>query len=355
MTPPPYLDTPEAVTRVDTANLHHILREFPDQLQVAEAEFAKVKLPAAWGEVTRVVFCGMGGSAIGSELTSNLPAVLLRKPLWVIRDYTLPAFVGPETLVVVTSYSGDTEEALACFNDSLARHAPCLVVTSGGGLARRASAAGVPLYQFSYEAPPRDSLGYLMAPQVAVLEAAGVLEKGEASLTQAIQTLRQQLTTLVPEVLGNSNLAKHLAYQFLDHVPLIIGTEVTAGVARRWKNQVNEHAKAAGFSEVLPEVDHNTVEGFQFPARFRDDVVVVLLQTEFDHPLVRNRATYLKEFLAEQGVVCETVAAQGPDLWSQKLSLVALGDWVSYYLALLNHIDPSAIPAITQLKRRLRA
>ncbi len=335
--------------------LHKILREFPDQLETATREFAKLELPKAWAGVTSVVFCGMGGSAIGAELVRTLPAAMVRKPLSVVRDYELPAYVGPETLVVVVSYSGDTEEAVACFTEAKKRGCPLMVVTSGGKLAKLAREADTTLYQFTYQAPPRDALGFLFAPLPRVLEAAGVLSPGEGDLASAIGSLKGQQASLAPEAPSAKNPAKHLAYQLLDHVPLVIGTEVTSGVARRWKNQFNEHAKSASFSEVLPEADHNMVEGFTFPVRFRDDVVVVTLRTSFDQPDVARRVGLLKDYLHKQHVACEEITAPKGDVWAERLCLVALGDWASYYLALLNHTDPSAIPAITELKAKLRA
>jgi glucose/mannose-6-phosphate isomerase len=125
-------------------------------------------------------------------------------------------------------------------------------------------------------------------------------------------------------------------------------------VARRFANQFNEHAKSVSFSAVLPEADHNLVEGLAFPARLRDDLVVVSLRTTFDSPEVIQRAELLKEYMSGQHIVHEELLAQGADPWAQKLWLVSLGDWTSYYLALLNHVDPSAIPAITALKGKLR-
>ena len=349
-----YLDTPGAAA-VDADNLSAILRQFPDQLVAASHEFAKLKLPAGFSNASQVVFCGMGGSAIGAEVASDLLVELIRKPLLVVREYELPKFVGPDTLVVVVSYSGDTEEPLACFKEALSRKCMLLAVAGGGKLASEAKAAKVPLYQFDYQTQPRDAFGYLFAPLVRVLELAGVLQTKEASLKLAItatQELTKQFNVNVPTV---KNLAKRLAYQVYDHVPLVASSSLLRGVARRWKNQFNEHSKSAAFYDILPELDHNTVEGFNAPSRFHDDVIVFILNSSYDRPEISQRAQLFYQFLSKDHVLVEVVEPPSAgDLWAEKLSLLLLGDWVSYYLALLYRVNPTPVLVIDKLKSQLR-
>lgn len=354
MTTPSYLDTPQAVTAVDSQNLAAILRDIPGQFERASQEFGALSLPPNWRSLKEVVFCGMGGSAIGAQVACELPFELRRKPLAVVRDYSLPAHVGQDSLVVVVSYSGDTEEAVACFEQAVARQVQLLVVTSGGVLEAKAKAQGVLCYKFTYPTQPRDAFGFLFAPLLRVLVETGVLEPNEARLGPACEILASQISGLDVTSPTPSNLAKQLAFKLFDHVPLVVGTSLTLGVAQRWKNQCNEHSKVAAFYDALPELNHNTIEGFAQPARFKDDVVVVLLMTDFDHPEVALRMRLFKGFLDGQGVAVETLKGLGQDIWSQKLSLVALGDWTSYYLALLNRVDPAPVPMIAALKAKLR-
>lgn len=355
MIQPSYLDLPESVTGVDSKKLHVILTDFPGQLRAASVGVDTLVFPAAWKDYQQVVLCGMGGSGIGSELASDLPAGLLQKPLTVVRDYHLPAFVNAGTVVAIVSYSGATEEALSCFAEAVKKQAGVMVVTSGGPLLTLAKKEKVVLYQFTYAAPPRDSLGYLFVPLLKLLEAAGVLTPKEADITAAVKTVQEITATCLPTESSKTNPAKVLAYHLYDHVPVIVGSQITAGVARRWKDQCNEHGKSAAWFDVFPELNHNTVEGFHWPARWHDDVVVILLRTAYEDPQVAKRFELFAEHLVEQNILCEVVQAQGTDMWSQKLSLVALGDWVSYYLALLYKTDPSAIPNINELKAKLRA
>lgn len=349
-----YLDTPGAAA-IDADNLAAILRQFPDQLATASKEFAKLKLPREFSKVKQVVFCGMGGSAIGAEVACDLPIELIRKPLFVLREYELPKFVGPDTLVVIVSHSGDTEEPLACFKQALKAGCPIVAIAGGGALAKQAKAQAVPLYHFNYVTQPRDAFGYLFAPLVKLLEASGVLQPSETSLEPAIAVCREltaQFDTGVPTA---KNMAKHLAYLTYDHIPLVVGSGVLCGVARRWKNQFNEHSKSAAFFDLLPETDHNTVEGFDAPARFHDDVMVFLLTSSYDYPEITKRAEILHQFLAKNHILTEVVQPlKAGDLWVEKLSQLLLGDWVSYYLALLYRTNPTPVPVIDELKSALR-
>jgi len=351
--PIPYLDTPEAVTNSDASNLVNILRELPKQVLTAVNEFSNINLPD-WSKVNQVVFCGMGGSAIGAEVASGLPFTQIKKPILVVRDYALPAYVNKDSLVVVVSYSGDTEEALACFATAHQVGAAVIVITSGGELARLAQQTNTPIYLFNYQAPPRDAFGYLFAPLLRVLTVSEVINKTEADLVAALKELAKFIEQLDAKVSTDANPAKRLAHIFYDHVPLIFGSSLTAGVARRWSGQCNEHAKTASFFSILPELNHNLVEGFSWPARFKDDVVVVLLRSAYDHPQVKKRFEILKQFLNEQNIIWEEVVCPAADHWSEKLQLIALADWTSYYLALLYRTDPAPVPAIMSLKAKLK-
>lgn len=349
-----YLDSKDALNQIDKSGLFRILQEFPQQLESAAQEFDELKLPNSWPGVREVIFCGMGGSAIGAELASDLPAGLLRKPLFVIRDYNLPKFVNQETLVVIVSYSGDTEEPLSCFKQAQSMGAQIMIITSGGWLAKIAKTENIPSYIFNYPAPPRDSLGYLFVPLVKILVSTKVINEQEGNLDKSFELVKKLVNEFKPEVSTNQNQAKNLAYKIFDHTPLVVGAGILQGVARRWKEQFNEHGKNAAFFDILPALNHNTVEGFGFPARWRDDTMVLLLTSSFNHPETVKRFIYFKEYLKEAHVACEELMAQGDDIWSQKLSQIVLGDWTSYYLALLNRIDPLVIPVITSLKSRLR-
>lgn len=350
---PPYLDINETARRVDSANLAGVLVDFPNQLTKTLIEFEKIVSSLDLSGFDQLVFCGMGGSAIGAELACDLPFDLKRKPLWIVRDYNLPAWVDKSTAVAVISYSGETAEVLSCFEQAKNRAGIVIVITSGGQLARLAVGAHLPLYQFDYQAPPRDALGYLFVPAVMLLERTGILNNQQADLSSAISLLQELKDIYGPNTPTAQNPAKQLAYQLYDHVPVVVGSGLTKSVARRWKNQFNEHAKTSCWFDELPEASHNTVEGFTFPSRFKDDAVVLFLESNFDHPDIIKRQSLWRNHLLQQGIQTVSLEAKGMDIWSNKLSLVYWGDWVSYYLALLYRVDPAPVLTIDKLKAQL--
>ncbi len=325
------------------------------QLERAAREFAKLKLPETLAGAERVVFCGMGGSGIGAAVACDLPPEWVRKPLFVMDGYELPSFVDERTLVVPVSYSGDTEEVLSCFRQALDRNAPVVAVAGGGALAEEAARAGIPVYRFDYQSQPRDAFGFLFSPLVAILERAGVITQAQADLSPAMKAVEAATGGYAPEVSTSANRAKQLAYRLFDRVPFMVGGKVMSGVARRWKNQINEHAKSMAWFDTLPEANHNTVEGFRWPSRTKDDALVLMLWSGFEHERVQLRQKLLVQNFKDEHIEIEEVMAQGDDLWSQKLSALTLGDWTSYYLALLYRTDPEDIPVIKKLKGKLAA
>ena len=210
---------------------------------------------------TGVVVAGMGGSAIGGDLV--LAAQLaLPVPAAVVRGYELPAWVGPSTLVVAVSYSGNTEETLACVEAALARGCTPLCVASGGRLAALAAERGLPLVTVPPGLQPRAAVGYLAMPLLAALERLELVPSAEKDVEEAAAVVREMTALLAPTEDEGCNLAKDLARRLHGHVPLVYGAGLSAPAARRWKTQLNENAKAMAFWAELPELDHNEIEAW---------------------------------------------------------------------------------------------
>ncbi|MEK7496775.1 MAG: bifunctional phosphoglucose/phosphomannose isomerase [Patescibacteria group bacterium] len=350
--PTSFLDTTVAY-QIDSLNIAGFLRDFSNQIERAQVDFNKLDLPD-YSKVREVVFCGMGGSGIGGEIASDLPAEWILKPITLCRDYNLPAFVSTSTLVVLVSFSGDTEEVLSCYKQAERLGAQIFIITSGGKLWDLAQDKKIPNYKFDYNSPPRDALGYLFTPLLSLMAKAGVLLEEKINLVPAITELKKLQIEVDIKIPTADNQAKKIAYSIFDHLPVVVGSSLTKGVARRLKSQFNEHSKAIASFEVLPELNHNMIEGFSHPARFNDDLFIILIKNTFDHPEVLKRLEIFTEFLKNKHIFCEAIEPRGVDFWSQKLCSVLIGDWVSYYLAMLNRVDPGPIPAISGLKNKLR-
>jgi len=347
------LDNWSLFHEIDPDNMLGHIAGMPQQCRDAWRNVQSFELPPEYRQVNKIVILGMGGSAIGGDLLRALAEPECALPIAINRDYTVPAFVNAKTLVIASSYSGNTEETLAAFEEARKRGAALLAITTGGKLAQRARELGVPLLTFSYKSQPRAALGYSIVSLIGVVQKLGFIGDKATDLEEAIEVmevLQEEIRETVP---SDRNPAKQLAKRLYGHLPVVYGAGYLAEVAHRWKTQLNENAKAWSFYEQLPELNHNAVLGYQFPSDLAEKVVVVMLTSSLDHPRNKVRFQVTQEILVRQGVACETVEARGESPLAQMLSAIHFGDYVSFYLAMLYEVDPSPVKVIAYLKERL--
>jgi len=351
---------PELVAELDADDMLGAIAGLPRQLTAGYA-VARAGLAGGFGGAgaaapparpTGLAICGMGGSAIGGDLVlACVPDVPV--PSTVVRGYQLPTWVGPKTLVVAASYSGDTEETLSCAAAALARGCRPVCVTSGGRLSALAAEHGLPLITIPGGQQPRASVGYLSAPLLAVLETAGLCAAVESDLDETVRLLRAGATDLAPGAGPTAVPAKALAHTLHGRQSVIYGAGLTVPAARRWKGQINENAKAPAFWNELPEVDHNELMGWtSLPGLTAATVAVFLEDAANDERLLRRGELTAVEIEAF-GVTVARVQARGSSRLARLFSLVQLGDYVSFYLALLYGVDPTPVKAIQDFKAKL--
>ena len=347
------LDDRRVYEHLDPEGLLARIRDLPRQCREAWERVRAFKVPTAYWKVDRLVVLGMGGSAIAGDLLRSLAERRSRKAVFVCRGYEIPSLVDENTLVVASSYSGETEEILAAFSQALRGPAKKLVITTGGRLAGLAREYEIPAFLFDYKAEPRSALGYSLMPLLAVAEQVSVLQELEAEVAEAVTLmgeLAQQLDSRVP---AETNPAKQLAGRLQAKVPIVYGAESLTEVAHRWKTQFNENSKVWAFHEELPEAQHNAIVGYPLPREAIDRLHVVLLYHPLLHPRIILRYDTTKDALAAAGVQYDVVEVQGSGPLSQMLTGILYGDFVSYYLAILNAVSPSPVAAIAEVKRRL--
>ena len=349
----PDLDRPETYRRWDPSDIGGRIISLPQQYQTAWEQGWALEPPQAFSDARSVVVVGMGGSAMGGDLVAGLAGLEAAVQVHVIRDYTLPPWIGPETLVVVSSYSGDTEETLSAYRQARERGAPLLAMTSGGTLAEEAATHGIPLLRIDYDGGPRLSVGYSFGMLLALLCKIGLLRNKEAELLEAVQLLQQMVSALGPEAPKAQNLAKTVATAMHGRLPVVYGAEFLSGAAYRWKTQLNENGKVWAFYESLPELNHNAVVGYSLPAEVRERAYVVLLHSHLLHQRTSLRYQVTEELLLREGVAHRQLDGVGDTPLAHVLTTVMLGDFVSYYLGILNREDPGPVSPIDYLKRRL--
>ncbi len=329
------------------------LHEMPELCQRAWQMAMDFELPRDYTEVSKVVVLGMGGSAIGGDLVRTLVDTEATLPILIHRDYSPPALVDAQTLVIASSYSGMTEETLTAFEQALATDAKKLVITTGGKLKSLAESRGIPVFTFNYKAQPRAALPFSFLPILGVLHTLGFISDKSADVAETVRTLEELSTRINEMVPLSGNAAKQLAQKLYGHLPVIYGGGILAEVARRWKTQINENSKAWAFHEVFPELNHNAVVGYQFPAELAQKILVIMLRSASLPQRIRLRYEVTSQLLERAGVSHQIVDSEGTSPLSQIMSQVLLGDYVSYYLAMLYEIDPSPVDTIAYLKEQL--
>jgi glucose/mannose-6-phosphate isomerase len=330
-------------------------RRFRDLLhgfaaQVAGAEQAGA-VTLAGPPPRAVLVVGMGGSAAAGDLLQAVCESTAAIPVAVSRGYRVPAWVGPETVVVASSYSGDTEETIAAFEDARGRGARGLVVSSGGVLGERAGREGTPWIGVAPGLPPRAALPSLLVPVLVALERWAVLAPGAAERGEAVSVLTALDAEVGPGVPCRANPAKALAAWLADRCPVIYGADLTGSVAYRWATQIEENAKTLAFSGALPEMNHNAIEAWG--ADGKGDWAVVILRDAGAHPRIARRVELARAVIGARATTRE-VWSRGHGSLARLLSLVLLGDWVSYYLAIRRGVDPWAVPTLEGFKRSMQ-
>jgi glucose/mannose-6-phosphate isomerase len=343
------LDDERGLRRRDPAGMLDALVDMPRHCREGyELGLAAPDLPSGEG-VANIAFVGMGGSAIPGEVVRALYADRLRIPIGVVRSPELPEWCGPHTLVVATTYSGDTAETLAGFGSALERGCRVVAVASGGALEARALELGLGRVLVRGGLMPRAALGYLA---LGSIEAIGLVPSAASELADAVEELEALLGQLGPAVPTDINPAKQLAEAIGERVPVVWGAEGIGAVAAcRWKTQLNENGKVPAWWAALPELDHNEVVGWS-EHRGHGSFLVVL-RHEGEHPDVAARFRPSIGIAEASGIRSEEVWGLGRTPLARLLTLIAKGDFTATYLGLLHGADPSEIDAIVSLKREL--
>jgi glucose/mannose-6-phosphate isomerase len=299
-----------------------------------------------------IVFCGMGGSGVAGDVVRAIFGDRLPVPVVIVRGAELPAFCGPDTVVVTTSYSGGTAETLEAFEDAGRRGCRRVAVAGGGPLADRATETGAGLVRVPAGLMPRAAFGYLVFAAIGALESMGLLAAIGPEVASAADELDGVLATLGASVPASVNEAKRVATAIGRRMPVVWGEQgIASTAAGRWKTQMNENAKVPSIASALPELDHNEVVGWSAGAG--DRFAVVALRHEGERADDAARFAPSLAIAAESGAETCEAWARGSTPLSRFLSLVAVGDHASVYLAAIRGVDPTPIDAIVRLKRTL--
>lgn len=359
-------------SKLDKDNMIELLEEFPqkmrDALRLGEQfaipiDLLPVPTPVHASAIPtststqsfkNIVVLGMGGSAIGGDLLSDYLADELSIPIVVIRGYDIPKFVDEDSLVFAVSYSGNTEETLFALKRSREAKARVIALTSGGKLAVLARENNFPVVEVPAKIQPRAAISYLFFPILKVLERIGLIKERNEEIEETLNTLQKLSKEYSAKSPSENNLAKKVALSLYQHLPLVYGSEgLLEAVAMRWKTQINENSKWPCFWNIFPELDHNEIVGYEIENNINRQIKIIYLQDQEGLLRIGLRRKITREIIQDKVadfIVCPT---KGKGKMSRMFSLIFLGDLTSYYLAILNQVDPSPVAYIEDLKREL--
>lgn len=339
-------------SKSDPKNMIECLENFPELCRKAWREAENFSLPAYYLKAKKFVIVGMGASGICGDVMRDL---LNEKNIVVesVHDYNLPAWVDDDTVVIACSYSGDTEETLSAYYEAYERRAKMIAITTGGKLKILAEKYSSPLFLFNYVSQPRAAFPFLFVSLLSIFDKLGYLELSDSQFEKTINTLENFINKIKVSVPHSNNLAKTLADKASGKNICIYAGGVLKSVGRRFKTQINENAKNFASLEFFPELDHNAIEGVLFPSK-NSNLFVVMLESNFDSERLVKRVNITSRLLRDSRIAHERVKFLPCDsLLAETLTHVLFGDYVSYYLAILNNIDPSPIHNIDHLKSDL--
>jgi len=339
---------------MDKSGYKKILLNFNQQIEEAQDIYEKANIKLDRQKIKNILYLGMGGSAIVGDLLFDVFFDELQIPLNVVRSYFAPSFCNENTLVIASSYSGNTEETLSATAYAAETGAQVLTIASGGKLTAMAAEHNWNRISIPEGLPPRQALGYLFFPLYHLFGKYGLLKNYNENL--------QHLAKFVQETAQRNDypgregkvLAKELAYTIQNKIPVFYSTApYLSTVSRRWQNQIQENAKSLAFANILPEMNHNEIVGWEIENIDLKNMIVIFLENLEAHPRIKKRIELSKKIIKDRGVEVVDIYADGTCYMEKVFSLIVLGDWVSYYLALAYEKDPSEIKNIDFLKKEM--
>jgi glucose/mannose-6-phosphate isomerase len=343
--------TTELINKVDSGDMWGLMSNFPDHWKEVMELTKDIKLKVDSSKIKNICFAGMGGSAIGADLTRAYSLKSCPHPVQVNRHYEIPDYINEETLFIACSFSGNTEETLTALSTAIKKGAQVIGVTSGGELKKQAIEHEFDYIQIPGGMPPRAALAYSFVPLFRIFQSLGFLNEPDKVLEDTHELLKDGVSNF-QDISGNDALA--LAQELNESLPIIYSDALMMEpVNLRWRGQIEENSKMLVYGNLIPEMNHNEIVGWEHIAHLAGRLTVIILKDKEDNLRVKKRMEIVKELVMGQALSVIEISTIGESRLERLFSLVQLADWVSMYLALLNEIDPTPIAKIDILKSKL--
>lgn len=352
------LDNLKVLEKFNQTKVVDSISKLPEQIRRGWQEAKTVKLPRHYRKSRNIVFCGMGGSNLASELVRSVYQQEIGLPFILVRGYNLPGFVSRGSLVVICSYSGNTEETISCFKQALAQKAKIFCLATGGEIAVLAQKRRLPFYQINKKLNPSRQPRYAVGPQLgavlSIFSRLKIIRIGEAEIDKAIEYLGALNKLFGPESSQTSNAVKKLAVQLQGSLPVIVAAEFLSANSHILNNQINESAKNLAQTYLIPELNHYLMDGLALPESVISQLKFLFLSSHLYSPAINQRFLVTQRALKKKKIKFVDYAVQGKSKLLAGLEVLLSGSWLSFYLAVLNEQEPTATPWVDYFKKELK-
>lgn len=349
------LDSRDTIKTIDKSNLLGSVESLADQIQDAWDQTKSLVFPADYPRVKNIIVSGMGGSNLGSLIIKHLYKDELQLPIEVYPHYHLPGYVSADSLVILSSYSGTTEETLAAAKQALEVGAKIAVITSGGPLSDMAREHSWPMYlidpKFNPCGQPRMAIGYAVFGMLSMFAKMGLINLAESEVLTIVDNLKEQLSRLNPE--GSNDIAKLMAFACYDKHIIFVAAEHLIGAAHVMNNQINENAKSLTSEWHLPEFNHHYMEALSFPKLAKETTIFFFFNSSLYHERVQKRVLLTKSLVEQKGYETQMILATTETKLEQVFEVIQIAEFVAAYLPVLYGIDASGIPNVDWFKAEM--
>jgi glucose/mannose-6-phosphate isomerase len=322
------------------------MKEFIEKIneQIVEAvDIANTSNFKKYSKISEVLICGVGGSGISGTIVANIFKDECKVPIFVNKSYNIPKWVNKNTLTIISSYSGTTEETVSCLNQALKANTQILCIATGGTVIEEAKDKNLDYIIIPSGYQPRAALIYSLIQIINVLSSQGFISDKTNEIKNASEILKSESCDAV-------EYARHIAKFMVGSIPIIYSDDIYEGIAIRFRQQLNENAKMIAFSSTLPEMNHNELVALFGQSSNSKNYRCIFINTGHDHVEMRKRYDFLKITLDKRGIQWLDIITQGNTPLEKALYTIHLADWISYYLSIENDVDPFDVGIIGALK-----
>jgi glucose/mannose-6-phosphate isomerase len=349
------LDDVNTIKSIDKSDMNNVLFHFPDYITDAQRIVNETDLPKLYN-IQQVIISGMGGSAISGDILRDYTEDKGFLPMMVYRSYQLPKWTNKHTLVFSQSYSGNTEETLSLFKHAYEKKCSIICITSGGKLQEYSKSRSIPCLILPCGFQPRSALAYLFFVGLFSLQKIGIFSNViDKEIQETIDVTRHCIDTIIPSIQFDQNIAKQIANRIHSTIPQIYGWDIYQSVARRWATQINENSKMIAGYHSVPESNHNDIVGWSEHTEKSNLFSVLIFRDSHRETMrMKSRLDFMNTFYHQVAADTIEIQVQGKSNLAKMMYLLILGDYVSYYLAILRRKDPTPVSIINQLKHTLQ-